>query len=93
MNKYYLLVDNSVGWFCYIVRAEDEQTKEMIEVPRCIDGSCLKDITSRELHFSNRRFANDTYSGWTISATEFNRIKELIELLPYYKKYLELCKQ
>lgn len=95
MNRYYLLVDNCMGWLCYVVREEDKEIKEMIGVELLVqvDSSRIRDIMSRELHFGDRMFNNDSHSGWTISATEFNHIKELVELSPYHKKYLQLCKQ
>jgi len=92
-NLYYLIIDNSVQWFCYIITVNNDKIIETYAVDSNIKGPYLKSIFSRELHFSNRQFkpqgSIDTYYGWTISETEYNHIKKLIELYP---KYIEYCR-
>jgi protein-tyrosine-phosphatase len=88
---YYLINDNSVEWFTYIIAMDGNNIEEMLSLDRAISGEFLTNIFSREMHFSNKEIRGETYYGWTISKNEFDKLKEIISLYPSYKKYLELC--
>lgn len=91
--KYYLVNDNSVQWFSYIITIENDKVTEYFKLDLGINGPYLKSICSRELHFQNKElkinFAYDTYYGWTISKEEYDHIKKLIELYPQYLEYIK----
>lgn len=98
--KYYFIHDNCMQWFSYIVEIDGEpdkdggydhkQVKKMLEVPTEISGDFLRNILSRETHFSNRRINNTSYYGWALSEAEFKRIAKIVELLPSHREYLKL---
>lgn len=92
--KYYFIVDNNVQWFSKIVAiGENEQTTEIRDIPSDIEGEMLSNIFDRELHFHNKRINGDTYYGWTISTTEFNKIKRLVELRSGVEEYHKILNQ
>src|SRR5687768_10317034 len=98
--KYYFLHDNGVQWFSALLSVEGEPNAEgryeykqvdtFIDVPLAINGPFLTSILSREIHFTNRTVNNTSYYGWTLSKTEFDRLKKIVELYPSYLEYLNL---
>ena len=91
--KYYFVLDGEVQWFQKIV-AVDEKDKVVEDYAFVIKepSSFLTNIFDRELHFTNRELYKDSscYYGWSISKAEFERIKEIIELYPSFKKFNQL---
>ncbi len=90
-SVYYLIHDNSVQWFTYIVDMAGDNVCEMIQVPNAVDGQFLSNIVQREMHFGNKIIRGDIYCGWSISKYEYDKLKEIIGLYPAYKRYLKLC--
>ena len=88
---YYLIHDNSVQWFSYIVEMDGDKLCQMIQLPNAIVGDFIDNIIQRELHFGSKMFKGETFCGWSISKHEYDKLKEIIELYPAYKKYLKLC--
>jgi hypothetical protein len=88
---YYLIHDNSVQWFTYIVEIDGNEIREMVKLPHDVSGEFLTNIVSRELHFTNKEFRGDTFCGWSISKHEFDKLSNIIQLYPHYKKYLKIC--
>ena len=100
--KYYLIVDDSTQWFGYIVAqypdAVENKCAECFSLESRIGGPFVNQIYSREVHFTSRRFSHHnlvsqsggTFYGWTLSKSEFDRLKELIDLYPAAEKYNKL---
>ncbi len=96
--KYYFLHDNSCGWQSVIVSVTDEQLREhyinwpteYIEIDYSISGKFLTNILSREVHFNNRHFRNNYWSGWSISNAEFDKLKRIAEIYPVVCEYQRL---
>ena len=89
-TKYYLLHDNSVQWFTYIIELEGDTIFKMVDVPNSITGPFLNSIFEREVHFTNRVFNGMSYCGWTISKSEYDKVTRMIELYPKYLEYIKL---
>lgn len=94
INKplYYFIVDNSTQWFSCIVETIGDKVCSMIDVPHDIQGDFLTNICDRELHFTNKLMRDGYYYGWSISRTEYETLKRIVELYPSYKSYLKLLR-
>ncbi len=96
--KYAFLSDNSVQWFTFIVKLNDENGPlEHFSLDSGIRNEYLFNIYSREPSFSNLRVripgaCVETFTGYWLSPYEFNRIKRMVELFPVYREYLDLGK-
>lgn len=102
-DQYFYLVDGNTQWFHRIVESikddsisEIDQWKvsEVFEVDMGISGEFLHDIFERET-ISHRKFtgkidSRDCWWGWSISKSEYNKIKKLIELYPKMQEYFKL---
>lgn len=89
---YYFIGDNSTQWFSCIVMMVGDKVCSKIDVPNDIEGDFLTNIFDREMHFTHKLIRDGYYYGWSISRKEYETLKNIIELYPSYKKYLELCK-
>lgn len=89
--NHYLIIDNATQWTTKIIAVDDSgDIKEDVYLDSKIECPYLKEIFNQEIHFKNRKFGDQTYYGWTITRTDFNRIKRLASLFPYYQEYLKL---
>jgi len=94
--KYYMMVDNSVQWATIVIKIEENDNQETVidsfDLSNKIEGDFVSNITSRELHFSNRTYLNGWWSGWSISEHEYCVLKRLQELRILVEEYNSLCK-
>lgn len=95
--KYFLLTDNSVQWFTYLISCKESDKNKAIdiyEIEKTIDNSFLRNIFRRDPNYYNIEIENvgpcKSFTAWSISEFDFRRIQDMISLFPYHKKFLEL---
>lgn len=95
MSICYLAIENNLQYETIIIKIKEpkEINENTVynyvsrELDSGISGKFIQNILSREMHFINRKFGNNTYYGWTISEYEFEILDTLIYLYPMFIKY------
>ncbi len=95
--RYYLLVDDSVGWICQLAKVYDypdhtsHPANDMLDVPNSLGAAFLDNLFQREPVKGTMSFGcGDGWTAWSISPAEYQRVKDLIELHPYVEKARKL---
>jgi hypothetical protein len=97
MPKYYFLHDDSVQRFSYCIALNDNsETIEWFNVHLCISSNRIKNIMSRNSTIKTVIIPGqsiNSFHTWSISKTEFDKIKKTCELYTKYVEYVKLCEE
>lgn len=90
--NYYLISDNDVQWFTRVVAMNWPELRvvESKDLPSAVCGDFLSSIWERDIAFSNKEIDNQTWSGWSLSRYEYDRVLRIIELHPSAAEYEKL---
>ena len=98
---YYLITDVGTQWFSYVIATEGGEVHESHSLSNlnCHKIPFFSNIYEREIHFGDRKFKSilggewsnqGPWYGWSISKTEFERIRRLVELEPSVREFNKL---
>lgn len=103
-ENHYLIVDNNLQYFSYIVKAvkdklfngiESWKVIEAYEIPLEFNCPFSSKIFKSEVDFINNCFcgkqvSHQSFCGWELCCHDFATLKRLLELFPAYSEFQKL---
>lgn len=93
-NKYYLaLPTHQIHFIPSLFSVDEHDCVSSLDIPNEItQTSFFQMVTSRDTNFESRQFSGsrETFSGWSLSKAEYDRLKRMTELVGFVREFERL---